>query len=124
MFSLLLIVLTYWPWFQKHPYGSCQQTIGGILVFGLGFFVGTLSWLSGFPGVGSVICWIFLAMVTSNVRYIYRMVVLLSLCLTFGLMLYFYNPYKSETSLCTAPANFVGTKMVYLICTFLSAGVS
>jgi hypothetical protein len=68
-FSIVLIFLSYKKWFNNHPFGQMQQIVGGVLVFGLGVCVSCLSWLSGSPEVGTVTCYIFLALVTSNVRY-------------------------------------------------------
>ena len=122
-FSVLLVGLTFSSWMQKNPFNRPQQCLGGCLTFGLGVMVAALSWASGRPGVASTICWVFLAMVTSNVRYLWRMIILISMSIVFGIVLYFYNPYKSDVSLCTNPKQFIGTDILFILFSIVSAGV-
>ena len=121
--SLSLCLLTLMSWFKKKPYGQCQQAVGGTLTMSMGVVITILAWLSGEPGQGMLISWIFLAMYASNIRYFIRMIILIMLSFFYGIMMYYYNPYKSTTRLCTNPYQYIGTRMFFVLFSIVSTAL-
>lgn len=120
---LLQVLITFVPWFRKRPFGFGQQLVGGIVTFSMGICIILLSWLSGEPGSGMLICWIFVAMYASNVRFALRIFLLVCLSVVFAVASYYVNPYKSTGMLCEEPLNYIGTRMLFILFSVVSTAL-
>ena len=120
---LLQVLITFTPWFRNSPLGCGQQLVGGIINFLMGMCIILLSWLSGEPGSGMLICWIFVAMYASNVRFTWRIVFLVSLSVIFAMISYYVNPFKSADMLCKEPLNYIGTRVLFILFSVLSTAL-
>ncbi len=120
---LLQALITFVPWFRKRPFGLGQQLAGGIIIFSMGICIILLSWLSGEPGSGMLICWIFVAMYASNIRFAPRIFLLVGLSVIFAVTSYYINPYKSTAMLCKEPLNYIGTRMLFILFSVVSTAL-
>jgi class 3 adenylate cyclase len=121
--SVLLVGLTLVPWFKRRPFGFCQAWIGGFITMMMGAVLICMTWISGEPGQGMLICWIFLAMYASNIRFLPRLCVLICMSIMYAPIMYYYNPYKSTVRLCTDPIQYIGTRMFFVLFSTLSTAL-
>merc|ERR1711865_1130494 len=113
--SVLLVGLTFVKWFKANPFGTYQQLLGGTLTMSMGFVIIFMTWLSGVPGQGMLICWLFLAMYASNIRFLLRLSILIVMAVLYAPVMYYYNPYKSTNQLCQNPMSYIGTRMFFIL---------
>ena len=113
--SVLLVGLTFVKWFKSNPFGTYQQLLGGTLTMSMGFVIIFMTWLSGVPGQGMLICWLFLAMYASNIRFLLRLSILIVMAVLYAPVMYYYNPYKSTNQLCQNPMSYIGTRMFFIL---------
>ena len=111
--SLGIYALTYLRWF-KEPANILKwnrQLLVAVLM-GLGCAVIALQWLSGHPGTGMMICWMFLAMNVSYLIYIYRVFVMIVLAAMYACAIYFpwWMQFRTVQDLCETPIQFTGTR--------------
>ena len=51
------------------------------------------------------------------------MIILIMLSFFYGIMMYYYNPYKSTTRLCTNPYQYIGTRMFFVLFSIVSTAL-
>jgi class 3 adenylate cyclase len=116
--SLIIFSLTYLDWFKnpKMMLKWNRQMLVGLLIWMLGCAVIALQWLSGNPGTGMMICWIFLAMNVSYLIYIYRVMIMIVLAIMYACAIYFpwWMQFRTVQDLCDTPIKFTGTRFLYI----------
>jgi class 3 adenylate cyclase len=125
--SIIIFALTFSKWF-KEPENILKwnrQLLVGLLIWVLGCAVVALQWLSGNPGTGMMICWIFLAMNVSYLIYVYRVMIMIVLAVMYACAIYFpwWMQFRTVQDLCDTPIKFTGTRFLYIFFSIICLAV-